>query len=354
MTPMTPDSPAVLDILPNPLILVSGNRRITYANSAANALFETIVLDTDLAMTLRHPQVLDAVENALKERQSQSGEITLSGDVSRIFDLHVVPVTTETMEPGSIGVLLTLNEKTALIRAEQMRADFVANASHELRSPLSAILGFIETLQGPAKDDADARARFLGIMNREAGRMNRLIDDLLSLSRVELDEHVRPQGRVDLTQTLNSVKDLLSTRAGKKEIAIKLHGMENVPEITGDPDQLFQVFRNLIENAVNYSPAGSTVNVTVDPDYARPESRESRLAVHIADQGEGIPKQHLPRLTERFYRVDPARGKSGDDGPISTGLGLAIVKHIVKRHRGRLAIESDTGIGSTFSVILPR
>ena len=354
MTPMNPDSPAVLDILPNPLILVSGNRQITYANAAAIALFDSIVLNTDLALTLRHPQVLDAVERALREGQSQSGEVTLSGDVARVFDLHVVPVTTPTTEIGMAGVLLTLHEKTALVRAEQMRADFVANASHELRSPLSAILGFIETLQGPAKDDAGARERFLAIMAREAGRMNRLIDDLLSLSRVELDEHVRPRGTTDLAHTLKSVADLLSTRAGKKDITIRLQGMEEAPEITGDGDQLFQVFRNLIENAVNYSTPGTTVDVSVESASTQSNSRDSEITVQVKDQGEGIPRQHLPRLTERFYRVDPARGKSGDDGPISTGLGLAIVKHIVNRHRGRLKIESETGVGSTFSVTLPR
>ncbi len=354
MTPTTPHSPAVLDNLPYPLVLVSGNRRVTYANSAATALFDNIALDADLALTLRHPQVLDAVERALETGQPQADEISLSGTVTRVFDLHIVPVSAEAVGAETDGVLLTLNEKTAEIRAEQMRADFVANASHELRSPLSAILGFIETLQGPAKDDADARGRFLGIMDREAGRMNRLIDDLLSLSRVELDEHVRPQGKVDLSHSLNSVVDLLSERAAAKNIEIKLSGGHNIPEIPGDADQLFQVFRNLIENAVNHSPAGSVVSVNIDASSTLTDSSTPGVAVHIVDQGEGIAKQHLPRLTERFYRADPARGKSAGDGPVSTGLGLAIVKHILNRHRGRLIIESEVGEGSTFSVVLPR
>ena len=354
MNPMKPESHAVLDILPDPLILISSNRRVTYANPAAIVLFGNIVLDTDLALTLRHPQVLDTVEAARTINQPQSGEFTLSGAVVRVFDFHAAPVAPEAKDARPPGVLLTLHEKTALVRSEQMRADFVANASHELRSPLSAILGFIETLQGPAKDDVEARQRFLGIMHREAGRMNRLIDDLLSLSKVELDEHVRPLGKVILTRKLKIVADLLSSRAEQKQISIKLHDVDFVPEITGDADQLFQAFRNLIENAINYSPAGSVVDVRIDPHSSLPGSRDSAIAVHISDQGKGIPKQHLPRLTERFYRVDSARRKSGDDGPVSTGLGLAIVKHIVNRHRGQLKIESEIGVGSTFSVILPR
>jgi len=340
-----PFSPNILDKLPNPLILVSVTRQVTYANPAAIAVFDNISVGYDLALTLRLPQVLDAVARALTEKIAQSDQFTMTGPVPRVFDLHAVPVTD--------GCLLSLTDKTALVHAERMRADFVANASHELRSPLSAIIGFIETLQGPAKNDISARERFLSIMSREARRMNRLIDDLLSLSRVELDEHVRPLDRVDLHQILGSVTDLLSDRADAKAIKIELSDAVVTPKIVGDPDQLFQVFRNLVENAVNYSPNGSTVKVKIDPTTTLSNSREPGIAVHISDQGEGIAKQHLPRLTERFYRVDPARGKTGGDGPVSTGLGLAIVKHIVNRHRGRLIIDSEIGNGSTFSIILP-
>jgi len=351
---MQPDSSAVLENLPNPLILVSGDRHVTYANQAALTLFNTISLGSDLALTLRHPQVLRAVERALTDGQALNDEFTLSGSVSRVFDFHVAPVFSDTPGAEAHGVLLTLHEKTALVRAEQMRADFVANASHELRSPLSAILGFIETLQGPAKNDPVARDRFLGIMNREAGRMNRLIDDLLSLSRVELDEHVPPRGRVDLIHTLSSVIDLLSDRARTKEIRITLQKAKDIPVITGDADQLFQVFRNLIENAINYSPVGSMVDIGLESGSTLRDSGKSGVTVRISDHGNGIASQHLPRLTERFYRVDPARGKTGGDGPVSTGLGLAIVKHITNRHRGRLVIESEVGKGSTFSVVLPQ
>jgi two-component system, OmpR family, phosphate regulon sensor histidine kinase PhoR len=350
---MNLNSAALLDHLPNPLILVSASRLVLYANPATRALSDNVVLGSDLALTLRHPEILGTVDDALKTGQPQSNEISLPSAATRVFDLTVIPISAESIGEQSGGVLLSLNDKTAEVRAERMRADFVANASHELRSPLSAILGFIETLQGPAKDDTVARERFLAIMGREAGRMNRLIDDLLSLSRVELDEHVRPRTNVNLNQILLSITDLLSKKAHTKNITIEFQHSGDVPGIAGDADQLFQVFRNLIENALNYSLDGSTITIRIDTDGVFGDSGEPGLAVHVIDQGEGIPRHHLPRLTERFYRVDPARGKSGDDEPVSTGLGLAIVKHVVSRHQGRLNIKSKMGTGSTFTVILP-
>jgi two-component system phosphate regulon sensor histidine kinase PhoR len=342
---MKPDHPDILEKLPNPLFLLSNERHVLYANTAAANLFDTISLNADLSLTIRHPEVLDAVERTLEQDRSAQGEFTLPGPVPQVFDLQVVPLVN--------GALLTLNDKTALVRAENTRADFVTNASHELRSPLSAILGFIETLQGPARDDDVARERFLGIMNREAQRMKRLIEDLLSLSRVEIDEHVRPLKRVDIAQTLGSVIELLTSLAEKKELSIRFEMPETDVHIAGDPDQLFQVFRNLIENAINYSPSGSTINIEIIKNIPLTNTTAHGIAVHIRDQGPGIARHHLPRLTERFYRVDPGRSKTAGDGTVSTGLGLAIVKHIINRHRGKLIIESDVGKGSTFSVILP-
>jgi len=350
---MTTEPYTILDNLPGPVILVTGGRRVCYANLAARALFDNIGLNADLALTIRHPQVLDSVDQALANGTTQTGEFSIAGAVPRVFDLHVTLTSTPPETNDDPAVLISLHEKTALVRAERMRADFVANASHELRSPLSAILGFIETLQGPAKEDADARERFLKIMDREAGRMNRLIDDLLSLSRVELDEHVRPSEQVNLVNTLGSVIDLLGKRAVSQNVEVEIIGTDEARHLTGDADQLFQALRNLIENAINHSPAGSKVRVTFEPVTALPDSGEPGLAVHIADQGKGIPKQHLPRLTERFYRVDPARSSDSANSPVSTGLGLAIVKHIVNRHRGRLLIESEPDKGSVFSILLP-
>jgi two-component system phosphate regulon sensor histidine kinase PhoR len=214
-----------------------------------------------------------------------------------------------------------------------MRADFIANASHELRTPLSTLIGFLETLAGPAREDTEARARFLPIMLEQARRMARLVSDLLSLSRIELHEHTPPTGRVDLTAILHGVADALEIKAKNRGMAIRIEA-DRLPPVLGDADELAQVFQNLIDNAVKYGSRNSEVRVMAGPAEV--------------DRGEGIPREHLPRLTERFYRVDSARSRELG----GTGLGLAIVKHIVNRHRGHLEIESAPGEGSRFTVYL--
>ncbi|MEQ9361193.1 MAG: ATP-binding protein, partial [Rhodospirillales bacterium] len=224
-----------------------------------------------------------------------------------------------------------------------------ANASHELRSPLAALLGFIETLEGPAGGDEDTRIRFLGIMLREAKRMALLIDDLLSLSRVEINEHVRPTAPVDIAGVLLNVTEALSVQAKVANVPIRVNYGSNLPTVHGEGDQLFQVFRNLIENAIRYGAKGEAIDVRVEAAQRIPGSGRSGVAIKVTDHGEGIPEEAIPRLTERFYRVDKARSKSVG----GTGLGLAIVKHIVNRHRGHLAVESTLGKGSTFTVYLP-
>ncbi len=227
-----------------------------------------------------------------------------------------------------------------------MRADFVANASHELRTPLSSLMGFIETLRGPARDDAAARERFLGIMQQQAERMSRLVNDLLSLSRIELDEHVPPTGRVAVGPLLQSVADALELKAQRKGQRLELDLAPDLPPVVGDLDQLYQVFQNLVSNAINYGRQGGVVGLSA---RSAGDGRRTSLVVTVRDQGEGIAREHLPRLTERFYRVDPARSRAVG----GTGLGLAIVKHIVSRHRGRLEIDSEVGRGSVFTVFLP-
>jgi two-component system phosphate regulon sensor histidine kinase PhoR len=242
--------------------------------------------------------------------------------------------------------MLTFHDITAIKRSEQMRADFVANASHELRTPLSTLIGFIETLRGPARDDPAARDRFLAIMEEQAGRMSRLINDLLSLSRIELDEHTLPAGQVDLLAVVRAVVDTLEMQADAKNMKIVLQAPEALPPVTGDPDQLTQVFQNLVDNAIKYARAGTEVTVSATgPDG----QRRGHVSVAVRDCGDGIARNHLPRLTERFYRVDPARSRALG----GTGLGLAIAKHIVSRHRGRLSIDSEVGKGSVFTVTLP-
>ena len=223
-----------------------------------------------------------------------------------------------------------------------MRADFVANASHELRTPLASLLGFIETLSGPARSDEAARTRFLRVMREQALRMRRLIEDLLSLSRIELDEHQAPRGRVEADEVLRKVAEALDLAAREKGMRIRLTLDPPLPAVTGDRDEIFQLFQNLIDNAVKYGAENTEIEVTARSDTAA-------LAIAITDRGAGIPRQHLPRLTERFYRVDNARSRELG----GTGLGLAIVKHIVARHRGTLMIDSTEGKGSTFTVRLP-
>jgi two-component system phosphate regulon sensor histidine kinase PhoR len=224
-----------------------------------------------------------------------------------------------------------------------MRADFVANASHELKTPIAGLAGFIETLRGPARDDPAARERFLGIMAEQADRMRRLVDDLLMLSRIEQHEHSRPAANVDVDRVLRSVHDLLQLKASSRSVALELAIDPALPQAVGDHDELTQVFQNLIDNAIKYTRPSTTVRVV-----ARPVGLD-RLSVAVVDEGDGIAAVHLPRLTERFYRVDTARSRQLG----GTGLGLAIVKHVVNRHRGRLDIQSAPGKGSTFTVTLP-
>ena len=243
-------------------------------------------------------------------------------------------------------VLMTFHDLTPLRRVEEMRADFVANASHELRTPLAALLGFIETLQGSAREDAKARERFLAIMQEQARRMARLIDDLLSLSRIELNAHRRPDTPADLVPIVRQVADGLETLARDRGVTLHIEA-GNALAVHGDHDELVRVFENLVENALKYGAAGRRVDIKLATGASN--DGEPEALVSVRDYGPGIAPEHLPRLTERFYRVDV--GESRAQG--GTGLGLALVKHILNRHRGRLTIDSAPGAGATFTVHLP-
>ncbi|HJQ55571.1 MAG TPA: ATP-binding protein, partial [Vineibacter sp.] len=239
-------------------------------------------------------------------------------------------------------VLVVLHDMTALRRAERMRADFVANASHELRTPLASLVGFVETLRGPARDDPEAQDRFLAIMGEQTGRMRRLVEDLLSLSRIEQREHEPPTGRVDVGPLLKSLVEMLEMKARPRDVVVNLDVAADLPVVTGDRDELAMAFQNLIDNAIKYTRPGTTVTIAALP-------ADDGVQLIVRDQGEGIAAEHLPRLTERFYRVDTARSRQMG----GTGLGLAIVKHVLNRHRGRLAVDSVVGDGSTFTVTVP-
>jgi two-component system phosphate regulon sensor histidine kinase PhoR len=244
-------------------------------------------------------------------------------------------------------MLLVFHDLTPQHRVEEMRVDFVANASHELRTPLASLSGFIDTLQGPARDDVAARGRFLAIMKTQAARMARLIDDLLSLSRIELVEHVHPNTPVDLTPVLRQVVDGLQTLAQDRSVEIAVT-LPTAPVIVpGNRDELTRVFENLIENALKYGANGKRIEVNFANATAADGAPE--VLVMVRDYGPGIAAEHIPRLTERFYRVDVTQSRA--EG--GTGLGLALVKHILNRHRGRLMIESEAGKGAVFTVRLP-
>jgi len=265
--------------------------------------------------------------------------------VERWYDVSITSLSLEGRgHIHSPAILLLFQDLTPLRRSEQMRADFVANASHELRTPLAALLGFIETLQGPARDDAAAREKFLHIMLAQARRMTRLIDDLLSLSRIELKEHVHPDKTLDLIDVLRQVRDAMQTLARDRDVEIKMVLPQQEVLVRGDRDELTRVFENLLENGLKYASAGKKLDLTVTVVPI-----EQQVNVAIRDYGPGIPPEHLPRLTERFYRVDAAHSRA--EG--GTGLGLALVKHILNRHGGRLSIDSNVGQGATFTAHLP-
>jgi len=342
----------VFDRLPSAIIVIDDQRRVMHANKSAVSLIGENALNRDLSLSLRHPVILDSADDVLAGATERAGEITIPAPVAQSFTFHVERLHDAPLPDGSFATLV-LDDVTSAHKTEEMRASFVANVSHELRSPLTAIIGFIETLRGPASDDVDARQRFLSIMHRESQRMARLIDDLLSLSRVEVNEHVAPQDAVDVTQTLHNVMEALQPQAAIKRIKLNLNADKSTPVALGDADQLHQVFRNLIENAIKYSSDDSAVEVSSKSVARVPGSARPGLSVTVHDQGPGIPKSLIPRLTERFYRIDEARSNTAETGMSSTGLGLAIVKHIVNRHRGHMTAQSEIGIGSTFTVYLP-
>jgi len=342
---------ALAEAVPLPVLLVTPGERIHWANSAARALFGEALIGRTFVTVLRQPAIGDALEAALGRRESAKVRVRISPAGREILAMVAVSPMPADPQTGLAagGAVLSIEDITALEEAEAMRRDFVANVSHELRTPLTALMGFIETLRGAAKDDPVARDRFLSIMDREAGRMNRLVGDLLSLSRVESEERRKPTESVDLSAVLKGAMQTLQPVADAAGVQLIREGEEGVLRCPGDPDQLTQIFSNLIENAIKYGGTGGEVRICVERIAHEPVLRGAALRVTVADKGEGIDAIHVPRLTERFYRVDTHRSR--EQG--GTGLGLAIVKHIVARHRGRLKIDSEKGKGSRFSVVLP-
>lgn len=320
--------------LPYPAILVEPNLTIQYANAAAETLFEQSLQGQIFARVLRHPQALNCLNMTKETGKIHTEKLILKVPSSRTYQVSAAMVGDD--------ILFTLLDVSAELYAEKARSTFVANVSHELRSPLTALAGIVETLQGPARNDEVARDRFLDLMQGETERMSRLVGDLLSLSKLEAKEHVLPTDQIDLQKSIQRVIAVLSESTPTYRGRVKFIAPERPVFVIGDQDELTEVFQNLIENALKYSPNESDVTINVSLDEAH-----TSLTVKVTDKGDGIAKEHLPRLTERFYRVD--KGRSREKG--GTGLGLAITKHILNRHRAKLAFDSEFGTGTTVSVV---
>lgn len=340
--------PVILDALSEGVFLIDGGRRIQFANKSARQLFGEGVVGYNFVRAVRHPDFVNSVDQVLGGQDDASVTIQLYRPAATVYQVNVVGI--EPSDPDHVRAVVSIVDISHVHEVEQMRSDFVANVSHELRSPLTSLTGFIETLKGAARDAPEVRARFLSIMEQEANRMNRLIGDLLSLSRVESNARIRPTERSDVPSIIERVITLLSLQAESEGKTIRLVCETTQPMVPGDDDELTQVFQNLIENSLKYSSPESEVVVNVTDLQHVPALRVPALSIAVRDKGPGIPQSHIPRLTERFYRVDA--GRSRDKG--GTGLGLAIVKHIISRHRGSLQIASEMGVGSVFTVLLPR
>ncbi|WP_284265100.1 sensor histidine kinase [Roseicyclus amphidinii] len=346
--------------VPEPMLHLSSQGQVDGSNAAARALFGDWIEGRSYATVLRQPALLGRIEAVQAGGAAGDARMQVADQTGATqFRVLITPVGAAGPR-GQRALLLHFTDITHLREAEEMRRDFVANVSHELRTPLTAVLGFIETLRGPAREDVAARDRFLGIMEAEARRMNRLVSDLLSLSRVESQERQRPSGDVDLRAVLEGVIAALRPGAEDQNSALTLETRPAAPallmgnegqgfRLRGDRDQLMQVFLNLTENALKYGGEGRPVTLRLGWEEGAGSLKGPVLRVDVVDRGDGIDPLHIPRLTERFYRVDTHRSRAMG----GTGLGLAIVKHIVNRHRGRLRIESHPGQGSVFSVILP-
>ncbi len=343
---MTSAYAPLIAAMPMPALLVDRSERILSHNALAAAIFGHDGTGRHYITVLRQPAVLDIIEQTLRDGTTRTARyLGAEGGRDTTWKVTSSPVTL----PEGRLTLVCFEDTTAVDQAGQMRRDFIANLSHELRTPLTALLGFVETLRGPAREDPVARDRFLGIMQREAGRMARLVDELLSLSRVEAEERVRPVTPVDLGALVDGVIASLAPMAEAARLALAVQIPSSSVTVPGDANQLRQVVLNLVENAIKYGGTERDVRITLTAPAHEPILRGQGVRLTVTDAGEGIAGHHIPRLTERFYRVDSHRSREIG----GTGLGLAIVKHIVNRHRGRLRIDSRLGEGSTFTVILP-
>ncbi len=339
--PPAADTPATigLESLESAAMLIDRDYSILAMNAAAVDAFGQHPTGEDIRVAIRHPAVIECVTTAIRQNREAVREVEGLGRQAAVFRLRVATA-------GEGRLLLVFADVSPARLAERMRADFVANASHELRTPLATLVGFIETLQGPAAHDEATRARFLQVMEAEAARMTRLIDDLLSLSRIELDKNIRPREIIALEPLFSNIAATSAVALDADRRRLELNVAPELPDVIADRDQILQVLHNLITNAIKYGRSGTPIVLTAE--RARLLSGDA-VRVSVSDRGDGIEPEHIPRLTERFYRVDTGRSRRLG----GTGLGLAIVKHIVERHRGTLEIHSELGKGTTVAFTLP-
>lgn len=342
----------LVDTIPDILIMLDSDNRVVRTNRAARSIFGQNLAKKPLREVIPNDSLLNAVYAVVEDMKGRELDFRLESP--NIRDFHSIIERFPVPSAGGISTVITMSDITELKRGEQMRADFVANASHEIRTPLASIIGFIETLQGPAKDDAPAREQFLQMMADQAQRMTRLVQDLLTLSKVEVDASKPPMDKVSLVKVVRKEAQHFEWAARQKKMQLRLDFRDELPLVKGDEGELAQVVHNLVGNAIKYGAAGSDVTINLRVSNSFPTTASFReydraVCLSVRDKGEGIPKEHIPRLTERFYRVDTARTRKVG----GTGLGLAIVKHIVHRHRGVMTIDSVVGKGSVFSVYLP-
>jgi two-component system, OmpR family, phosphate regulon sensor histidine kinase PhoR len=337
----------MIGVLDGPAFALDPGGAVLAYNRGAHALFSGLAAGVPLHHVSRSPDLIDAVQRARRDWRAQTCEISGHSALAKRLLASVSPLEADAMRDVPSILLVQFRDLSELDRLAKLRTDFIANASHELRTPLASIKGFIETLQGPAKGDTAAIAKFLSIMETQASRMARILDDLLSLGRIEMREHVPPSDIVDVAALLRATVEGLEPIARDAKISLHCNSVLAGSNVRGDRDELEQVLQNLIQNAIKYGREGGNVSVSLT-DQPCPPARASKVIIAVADDGPGIAREYLPRLTERFYRVDTATSRERG----GTGLGLAIVKHIVNRHRGELKIESTLGKGSTFSVVL--
>lgn len=342
----------ILENLTDPLLFLNKNETILLANKSATKLFGTDIVNQKISDIISDSDVLSAISKAIETGKSDTIEFAViqPRPKSYLLRIHVHEkiATSFTEDPTyNRTLLLTIYDITSIREAERMRVDFVANVSHELRTPLASILGFVETLQGPAKNDQQASIRFLKIMQDEASRMLRLIEDLLSLSHIERDAHIPPDEKISLNKIIDNVVETLNIRLAERDMTTSFTHSEYANLITGDRDQLTQVFQNLIDNAIKYGAENSNIEIEIDRHIN--ETGKKFIKISVKNYGAGIAPEHIARLTERFYRVDTARSRSLG----GTGLGLAIVKHIIQRHEGKLTFESEVGKYTCATIMLP-